>query len=135
MGQIPEAEYQGGRRGGHAESIARRPNLMPSYTVGQALAALHGDPAVAYNKKSEIWALDSLYAKYFNEDTTARHIVFAFSLIRAIEARKLSLIVLDAGMKADALKRAIDTFSSLTEATMSFNEAIYGAFGAKVIVS
>lgn len=217
MAQIPEAEYQGGRRGGHAESIARRPNLMPSYTVGQALAALHGDPAVAYNKKSEIWALDSLYAKYFAEDTTARHIVFAFSLIRAIEARKLSLIArqrsaddlkmteskeldffrgrgatyiyaaaigasletllnrkipnkfrvsfgpktspkqaqalwesiitatasltvhlapaLDAGMKADALKRAIDTFSSLMEATMSFNEAIYSAFGAKVIVS
>ena len=102
MGQISKTEYLGGRRGGHAESIARRPNLMPSYTVGQALAALHGDPAVAYNKKSDIWSSDRLYAKYFNEDTTARHLIFAFSLVRAIEERKLSLA--ERSKSADDLK-------------------------------
>lgn len=92
MASLPQAEYQGGRRGGHADVIKRRPNLMPSYTVGQALAALHGDPATAYNKKSEIWASDNLYSKYSNDNTTATHIVFAYSLIRAIEARKRSLL-------------------------------------------
>jgi len=217
MELIPNAEYQGGRRGGHAEVIARRPNLMPSYTVGQALAALHGDPAVAYNQKSEIWAADNLYAKYFNENTSASHLVFAYSLMRAIEFRKLSLLererakndlktteakelaffrgrganylyaaavgggletllarkipnrfrvsfgsrisplaarmiwdpivvstasltihlipALEAGMKAEALRSALETFSSLLETTTTFNDAIYSSFRAQVVVS
>ena len=54
IAKIPEAEYQGGRRGGYAAAIARNPKLLPSYTVGQALAAFHGDPVAAYNRKSEI---------------------------------------------------------------------------------
>jgi hypothetical protein len=217
MALIVNAEYQGGRRGGHAEVIARRPNLMPSYTVGQALAAFHGDPAVAYNQKSEIWGADHLYAKYFNEDTTAPHVVLCYSLIRAIEMRKISLVerqrssddlkvtetkelaffrgrgatylyaaaigasletllgrkipnrfrvsfgsktspqeaqqlwesvvgatasltmhlapALDGGMKAEFLKKAVETFSSLVEATSTYNEAIYSAFRGRVIIS
>lgn len=89
---LPHAEYLGGRRGGAADSIARRPNLMPSYTVGQALAALHGDPIVAYNQKTNIWINDKTYSRFFNEETTARHIVFAFSLLRAVEAKKFALL-------------------------------------------
>jgi len=62
---MPDAEYEGGRRGGASDTIKRRPNSLPSYTVGQALAAFHGDPATAYNRKSEIWVDDQTYSRYF----------------------------------------------------------------------
>jgi hypothetical protein len=89
---IPHAEFQGGRRGGASDAIRRNPDLLPPYTVGQALAAAQGDPEVAYNQKSDIWASDTLYARYFNEDTNGQHIVFAYSLLRCIEARKAVLV-------------------------------------------
>ncbi|WP_382322545.1 AIPR family protein [Hydrogenophaga sp. UC242_50] len=91
MSRIPNAEYEGGRRGGSGDAIARRPNLLPSYTVGQSLAAFHGDPVTAYNQKTNIWINDRLYSRYFNEETSATHIVFSFSLLRAVEQRKLTL--------------------------------------------
>jgi hypothetical protein len=89
---IPDAEYEGGRRGGVESVIRRRKNLLPSFTVGQALAALHGEPVVAYNEKTNIWERDPLYGKYFGDSTTARHLVFAYSLLRAIESRKFELM-------------------------------------------
>jgi hypothetical protein len=89
---IPNAQYQGGRRGGTSDVIRRNPEVLPSYTVGQALAALQLDADVAYNQKSNIWASDTLYSKYFNDDTTGTHMVFAYSLLRAVEARKARLI-------------------------------------------
>jgi hypothetical protein len=95
--KISDAEYQGGRRGGASDAIRRNPNLLPSYTVGQALAAVQGDPEVAYNQKSDIWALDTLYARYFNDDTTGGHIVFSYSLLRCIEARKGALVAKSKG--------------------------------------
>ncbi|KCB52926.1 AIPR family protein [Bordetella hinzii] len=92
IARIPNAEYEGGRRGGFGDTIKRRPNLLPSYTVGQSLAALHGDPVTAYNHKANIWVNDSLYSRFFNEDTTGQHIVFAYSLLRAVEDKKLELM-------------------------------------------
>jgi AIPR protein len=90
--KIPEAEYEGGRRGGASDTIKRRPNLLPSYTVGQALAAFHGDPVVAYDRKSEIWISDQIYSSYFKEETSAKHIVFAYSLFKAVGNKKLELV-------------------------------------------
>ena len=92
MEVIPGAEYDGGRRGGASDAIKRRPKLLPSYSVGQALAAFHGDPTIAYNQKSDIWINDGIYSRYFNDDTTARHIVFAYSLVKAVEDVKSELI-------------------------------------------
>jgi len=89
---IPSAKYEGGRRGGHKDAIERNKNLLPSYTVGQALAAFHQDPLTAYNLKSEIWVSDKTYAKYFNDDTTGAHLIFCFSLLRAVEEAKQSLV-------------------------------------------
>jgi hypothetical protein len=89
---IPEAEYEGGRRGGHSDVIKRSKRLLPSYTVGQALAAFHGDPVVAYNQKSNIWVSDRLYAKYFPEGITGAHVVFAYTLLRAVEENKKTLV-------------------------------------------
>jgi hypothetical protein len=74
VAQIPNAKYEGGRRGGHKDLIERNKNLMPSYTVGQALAAFHQDPLTAYNQKSEIWVSDQIYSRYFNDDATGAHL-------------------------------------------------------------
>jgi hypothetical protein len=72
--------------------IRRRKNLLPSFTVGQAVASLHADPVTAYNEKTNIWERDSIYTKFFNDNTNAVHLVFAYSLLRAVEARKLELV-------------------------------------------
>ena len=79
------------RRGGDTEFIKRRSNSIPSITAGQILAAFHGDPDSAYNKKTHIWESDGLYSKFFNEKTTARHIYFVYALMGAIEKKKLEL--------------------------------------------
>lgn len=92
VGKIKDAEYEGGRRGGFGSAIKRRPKLLPSFTVGQALAAFHGEPAIAYNKKSEVWNNDALYAQFFNEKTTGPHLVFVYALLKCIEAKKINLI-------------------------------------------
>jgi hypothetical protein len=89
---IPDAEYEGGRRGGASDAIKRRPNLLPSYSVGQALAAFHGEPAIAYDRKSEIWVSDRIYSSYFKEETTAKHIVFAYALYKAMGDKKLEIL-------------------------------------------
>ncbi|MEF5958155.1 AIPR family protein [Escherichia coli] len=88
---IPDAEYEGGRRGSSSDVIRRRPNLLGSYTVGQALAAFHGDPITAYNKKAGIWINNKTYDKLFNDSTKAAHIICCFGLVRAIEAKKKQL--------------------------------------------
>ena len=90
--RIPDSEYEGGRRGGVGSAIKRRPKLLSSYSVGQALACFQLDPIVSYNQKTSIWADDRLYSKYFNENTNAAHIVCAYSLIKSIEAVKKELV-------------------------------------------
>lgn len=92
MSRIPRCEYQGGRRGGHADAIKRHPKLVPSYTAGQALAAFNGDPGVAYHQKTAIWASDKLYSKYFNDSTNGAYVVFAYALQRAVESKKVELV-------------------------------------------
>ncbi|HRY52241.1 MAG TPA: AIPR family protein [Candidatus Portnoybacteria bacterium] len=79
------------RRGGGTEFIKRRASSIPSITAGQILAAFHGDPDSAYNKKTYIWESDSLYSKFFNEKTTAKHIYFVYALMKSIEKKKLEL--------------------------------------------
>lgn len=92
VAKIKDAEYEGGRRGGFGSAIKRKPKLMPSFTVGQALAAFHGQPSTAYNKKSDIWNNDAIYSEFFNEKTTGPHLVFVFSLLKSIESSKSNLI-------------------------------------------
>jgi len=89
--KIPNAEYEGGRRGGSSDSIKRKKYTLPSYTVGQSLSAFHGDPVTAYDKKSEIWTNETTYRRVFTDRTTARHIVFAYSLLEGINERRLAL--------------------------------------------
>ncbi|WP_028715531.1 AIPR family protein [Pantoea ananatis] len=88
---IPDAEYEGGRRGSAESVIRRKPNLLPSYTVGQALMSFHGEPTIAYNQRSAIWTNDSYYSRIFNDSTKASHIVCAFSLMKCIVNKKIHL--------------------------------------------
>ncbi|WP_196814516.1 AIPR family protein [Nocardia sp. BMG111209] len=88
---IPGAEYEGGRRGGASDAIKRSRFTVPSYTVGQSLSAFHGDPVTAYDKKSDIWTNESTYRAIFTDRTTARHIVFCYSLLSAINDRQIAL--------------------------------------------
>lgn len=92
FGKIDDADYEGGRRGGVSDAIKRSKFTLPSYTVAQALAAFHVDPNLAYDRKSALWTDDKTYNQIFNERTTARHIVFVYSLLQAINARRLSLV-------------------------------------------
>lgn len=92
FGQLQGADYNGGRRGSGGDKIQRKPDLLPNYTVGQALSAFHGDPVTAYNEKSRIWSDNESYSKVFKEETSAGHIIFVFSLLRAIEQRKQELM-------------------------------------------
>lgn len=89
--KIPYVQYSP-RRGGHEDVIKRRPNALLSITAGQALAAFHGDPEIAYHEKTKIWEDNESYCKYFNENTTAKHIVFAYSLLKAVNDKKLELL-------------------------------------------
>jgi len=88
---IPDVEYQGGRRGSYLDIIRRPPNLIPSDAVAQALASFHGNPTDAYNKKADLWENDAKYSSIFTDQTTAKHIIFVYSLLRAIEGFKLKL--------------------------------------------
>ncbi|MCL4065801.1 AIPR family protein [Pseudomonas sp. GX19020] len=88
---VPNAEYEGGRRGGASDVIKRSKYTLPSYTVGQALAAFHGDPVTAYDKKSELWTNEKYYRHIFTDRTSARHIVFCYSLLSLVNSRKLEL--------------------------------------------
>lgn len=107
---IPEATYLGGRRGGHEDAIRRVSNLIPSDTAAQALAAFHQEPVIAYNQKSQIWISDALYSRYFSEQTHADHIVFAYSLLRSVESKKLALVseMNRAGVLPEALSQQLD---------------------------
>jgi hypothetical protein len=89
--KVPNAEYEGGRRGGASDAIKRSKYTLPSYSVGQALAAYHGDPVSAYDKKSELWTNEKNYRQIFTERTSARNIVFCYSLLSEINQRKIEL--------------------------------------------
>lgn len=89
---IPGATYSGGRRGSPNATIDRDPYRLPAETCAQSLLAFHGDPVTAYYRRTRIWEVDSLYSRCFNDDVTALHAVFVYSLVKAIEALKTRLV-------------------------------------------
>ncbi|UJW32338.1 AIPR family protein [Saccharothrix sp. AJ9571] len=107
---IPDADYRGGRRGGVREAIERKKNLLANNSVAQALAAFQGKPNLAYNDTRLIWVQDRIYADYFSDRTTARHIVFCFSLIRSIEEAKQEIVDVADGDRTQLQKNAMSYF-------------------------
>ena len=47
---------------------------------------------MAYHSLRNIWENDELYSKYFSDFTSAEHIVFAYSLLVAIQEAKATLV-------------------------------------------
>ena len=81
--------YSGGRRGDVRPSRSRE--ILDPYVVAQSLLSFHGDCVTAYNSKNDLWSNDQLYSSIFPENLTAEHIIFTYSLMRAIDAYKLEL--------------------------------------------
>ncbi len=135
--QIPEATYLGGRRGGHEDLIKRPANLLSADTCAQALANFHQDPVTAYHQKSEIWSSDGLYSRYFSDDTHASHIVFAYSLLKCVEARKLRLRSTEASSLTESQRKQLE-FLRLRGSTFLLTAAIAACletFAAKAIAN
>ncbi|WP_230111516.1 AIPR family protein [Microbacterium foliorum] len=109
---IPEAEYRGGRRGGASDAIVRRRGLLPDSSVAQSLAAFHGRPNLAYNETRTIWDTDAIYASVFRDTVGARHIVFVFGLLRAVDQAKQSIMAIPETGRTDAQKRHAEFFRS-----------------------
>lgn len=81
--------YSGGRRG--SDNPYRSKEVLDPYIVAQALTAFHGDCVTAYNSKNDLWSDEKLYSNTFPENLTASHIIFTYSLARAIDSFKLDL--------------------------------------------
>lgn len=81
--------YSGGRRGNGRPS--RSKEILDPYVVAQALLAFHSDCVTAYNSSNDLWRSDQLYSSIFPENLTAEHIIFTYSLARAIDFYKLEL--------------------------------------------
>ncbi len=86
---LGSCKYLGGRRG--IDRLSSLEGLIPSDSAAQALAAFHQRPDIAYHQKAQIWRDDALYELFFRADTTARHVLFAFSLLKAVEEKKQQL--------------------------------------------
>jgi len=88
---IPFAHYTGARRGEVTEADAGANDVHISADLAaQALAALHGEPQRAYHGKSKIWEDEPLYDRFFAH-ASASHVVYATSLVRAIQDLKRRL--------------------------------------------
>jgi hypothetical protein len=109
---VPDADYRGGRRGGATDAIQRVKTLVPDSSVAQALAAFHGEPNLAYNETRSIWDNDAVYSRVFRDSVTARHIVYAYGLLKAIEQAKQRILAIPGGSRTDAQKRHAIFFSA-----------------------
>lgn len=109
---IPDAEYRGGRRGGISDAIVHRKSLLPDSSVAQSLAAFHGSPNLAYNETRTIWDNDATYSRVFRESVSARHIVFTFSLLKAVEQAKQKISRIPERDRTDAQKKHAAFFSA-----------------------
>lgn len=89
--KIAGCAYTGGRRGEAADRIAIAADRMAADTCAQALAAFHQRPDLGYHRKSDIWRVPDLYRMFFNEQTSAGHVLFAYALLQAVDAHKQSL--------------------------------------------
>ena len=77
--------YNGGRRD---DKKVRNKVVFDPYFVAQTLLAYHGDSVTAYNGKQRIWEDDKLYTSIFMDQLNAEHIIFVYSLSKAIDTFK-----------------------------------------------
>jgi hypothetical protein len=65
---------------------------------------------MAYNERSRIWESDEVYGRFFSDKTSARHILFAYSLLRAIEAAKRDLQEVPEDRRTTAQRTQVNFF-------------------------
>lgn len=86
--KFPQLYYSGGRRD---NTRVRNKEVFDPYLVAQTLVAFHGDCVTAYNSKKIIWDEDKEYSNIFSDQLSAEHIIFVYSLGRAIDEYKIYL--------------------------------------------
>lgn len=86
----PKLYYSGGRRGNRRPSRSRE--VIDPYVAAQSILAFHGDCVTAYNSRIDLWSNDRLYMSIFSDQLSAEHIIFTYSLSRAIDKYKLDLM-------------------------------------------
>ena len=107
---VPDADYRGARRGGVRDAIERPANRLPDSAVAQALASFQLAPNIAYNETRRIWEENVVYSRFFSERTTARNLVFCYSLLRALEAAKKRLGDIDEAHRTETQQRHTQFF-------------------------
>ncbi|MFJ8073117.1 AIPR family protein [Streptomyces sp. NPDC096176] len=107
---IPEADYRGGRRGSERDIVERPANLISTQTAAQAIAAFHAMPNIAYNETRRIWSSDEIYSQVFPERISAQHLLFCYSLLKAIEEAKLELSKIPISSRTSAQSEQADFF-------------------------
>ena len=83
-----EYSYNGGRRD---DKVVKNKNVLDPYLVAQTVLAFHGDCVMAYNGKKRIWDEDKIYTQVFVDQLTVEHIIFVYSLSKAIDEYKNKL--------------------------------------------
>lgn len=87
--EYPGYYYSGGRR---TDRKTRKKDVFEPYMVAQVVEAFHGDCVIAYNEKKSLWSDDKRYVSVFTDNLHAEHIIFLYSLTRAISDYKKSLL-------------------------------------------
>lgn len=83
--KYPALFYNGGRRD---DKTVKNKIVFEPYLVAQTVLAFHGDCVVAYNGKKRIWDEDKIYAQVFADQLSVEHIIFVYSLSKAIDEFK-----------------------------------------------
>lgn len=86
--KYPQLYYSGGRRD---STRVKNKEVFDPYLVAQTLLAFHGDCVTAYNSAKAIWDEDKEYTNIFSDQLTVEHIIFVYSLGRAIDEYKIEL--------------------------------------------
>lgn len=86
--KYPALFYSGGRRD---DKVVRNKEVFDPYLVAQTLRAYHGDCVLAYNGKKILWDDDKEYNNVFIDQLTVEHIIYVYSLSRAIDEYKIRL--------------------------------------------
>jgi AIPR protein. len=86
--KYPQIYYNGGQRN---STRPRTREVFDPDTVAQTLLSFNGNPVDAYSSKREVWSNDMMYASIFNDELDAEHIIFVYSLSKAIDDAKSNL--------------------------------------------
>lgn len=86
--KYPALFYNGGRRD---DKAIKNKVVFDPYVVAQTVLAFHGDAVVAYNEKKRIWDEDKIYAQVFADQLSVEHIIFVYSLSKALDEFKNNL--------------------------------------------